>query len=221
MIQGLRYNIDIAFCVDITSSANQIVDMVKDVAEDLSIAIATAMRLRLKTVDQLRYRVIAFRDCAVDQNPINASSFYTLFPAEQTSEFSNFVSGLTAAGGGDEPESGLEALAVAMGSDWVQDGDRQRHIIVMFTDASAHPLESHVGTVPSAFASLGPSSIGGLTDIWEGGVSTNLKDSAQRLLVFAPDVDPWNAIGDAWSKTVFWPGIPRPVDLIEMLANSV
>jgi hypothetical protein len=221
MIQGLRYNIDIAFCVDITSSANQIVDMVKDVAEDLSVAIATAMRLRLKTVDQLRCRVIAFRDCEVDPNPINASSFYTLLPAEQTSEFSNFVSGLTAAGGGDEPESGLEALAVAMGSDWVQDGDRQRHIIVMFTDASAHPLESRVGTVPSAFASLVPSTLSGLTDIWESGVSTKLKHTAKRLLLFTPDVDPWNAIGDAWTQTVFCPGIPRPVDLIEFLVNSV
>jgi len=233
MSQGLSYNVDIAFCVDVTSSSSHIVDMMKSLAEDLRLAIVTAMRLRNKTVDQLRCRVIAFRDCAFDPNPINASNFYTLLPAEQTSEFSNFVSGLTAAGGGDEPESGPEALAVAMGSDWVQDGDRQRHIIVMFTDASAHPLESRVGTVPSAFASLVPSSISNLTDGWEGGqqeggVSTKLKQAARRLLLFAPDVDPWNAIGDAWAQTVFLPskagdGLSEVEyeTILEVVANSV
>jgi hypothetical protein len=233
MSQGLTYHIDVAFCIDVTGSMSPVIGLVKENTRKFADDLTRKLKEKDKVATQIRARVIAFGDCNVDPNPINASSFYTLLPAEQTSEFSNFVSGLTAAGGGDEPESGLEALAVAMGSEWIQDGDRQRHIIVMFTDASAHPLESRVGTVPSAFASLVPSSISNLTDGWEGGqqeggVSTKLKQAARRLLLFAPDVDPWNAIGDAWTQTVFLPsnagdGLSEVEyeTILEVVANSV
>jgi hypothetical protein len=205
MSQGLVYNVDIAFCVDVTGSMSPVIDLVKERVADFADDLDHRLRAKGKVASQIRARVIAFRDCHFDLDWINASDFQTLLPAKQTSEFSNVVSGLTAAGGGDEPESGLEALAVAMGSEWTQDGDRQRHIIVMFTDASAHPLGGCNGAVPSALATLIPSSIGGLTDIWEGKVSTGLKHASRRLLLFAPDIDPWSAIGDAWDKTVYLP----------------
>jgi von Willebrand factor type A domain len=233
MSQGLTYHIDVVFCIDVTGSMSPVISTVKTNTQKFADDLITKLKDDGKVATQIRARVIAFGDCNVDPNPINASPFYTLLPAEQTSEFTNFVSGLSAAGGGDEPESGLEALAVAMGSDWVQDGDKQRHIIVMFTDASAHPLESRVGAVPGAFASLVPSSLNNLTDGWEGGqqeggVSTRLKQAARRLLLFAPDVNPWNAIGDAWAQTVFLPSKAGDglsdveyKTILEVVANSV
>ena len=96
-----------------------------------------------------------------------------------------------------------------MCSDWVLDGDRQRHMIVLFTDGSAHPLEDRVGAVPAAFASQIPSSIGELTDGWEGGgqsasgFATNIRQPARRLILLAPDTYPWALIGDNWGQTVF------------------
>lgn len=233
MSQGLTYHIDVAFCIDVTGSMSPVINTVKENTKKFADDLTRKLAEKDKVATQIRARVVAFGDCQADANPLNASSFYTLLPAEQTAEFTNFVSGLSASGGGDEPESGLEALAVAMGSDWVQEGDRQRHIIVLFTDASAHPLESRVGTVPSAFASLVPSSINNLTDGWqggqqEGGVVTRLKQPARRLLLFAPDVDPWNAIGDAWEQTVFLPskagdGLSEVEydTILEVVANSV
>ena len=233
MSQGLTYHIDVAFCIDVTGSMSPVINTVKENTKKFADDLTRKLAEKDKVATQIRARVVAFGDCQADANPLNASSFYTLLPAEQTAEFTNFVSGLSASGGGDEPESGLEALAVAMGSDWVQEGDRQRHIIVLFTDASAHPLESRVGTVPSAFASLVPSSINNLTDGWqggqqEGGVVTRLKQPARRLLLFAPDVDPWNTIGDAWEQTVFLPskagdGLSEVEydTILEVVANSV
>ena len=233
MSQGLTYHIDVVFCIDVTGSMSPVINTVKENTKKFADDLTRKLAEKDKVATQIRARVVAFGDCQADANPLNASSFYTLLPAEQTAEFTNFVSGLSASGGGDEPESGLEALAVAMGSDWVQEGDRQRHIIVLFTDASAHPLESRVGTVPSAFASLVPSSINNLTDGWqggqqEGGVVTRLKQPARRLLLFAPDVDPWNAIGDAWEQTVFLPskagdGLSEVEydTILEVVANSV
>lgn len=50
------------------------------------------------------------------------SQFFIL--PEEKQEFYNFVSQIKAGGGGDEPESGLEALALALRSDFVKDGDK-------------------------------------------------------------------------------------------------
>ena len=59
--------------------------------------------------------------------PFRISDFLTLPDLE------TFVGGLAAEGGGDEPESGLEALAVAPLSPWAQAGeewDSVAHIVV-------------------------------------------------------------------------------------------
>jgi hypothetical protein len=192
------------------------------------------LEVKGKVADQIRIRVVAFGDCNADANPLNASPFFTVLPAMQTAEFNSFVTGLRANGGGDEPESGLEALAIAMASDWIQEGDRQRHIIVMFTDASAHRLEDRVGDLPGTFASQVPSSIDKMTDGWEGGgqsasgVATTLKQPARRLVLFAPDMYPWPTIGDSWAQTVFLPskageGLAEMEydTILEVLANTV
>jgi hypothetical protein len=104
----------------------------------------------------------------------------------------------------------------------------------MFTDASAHRLEDRVGELPAAIAAQVPSSIDKLTDGWEGGgqsasgISTTLKQPARRLVLFAPDMYPWPAIGDSWQQTVFLPskageGLAEVEydTILEVLANSV
>ena len=210
MTQGPYCKIDIVFCVDVTGSMQPFINSVKSFILKFPDDLINKHLQQGKIVDQIRVRVVAFGDYKTDTNAINASPFYAKLPAEQNSEFNYFVSELRANGSG-EPKSGLEALSVAMCSDWVLDGDRQRHIVVMFTDASAHPLEDRVGEVPAAFASQIPSSIDKLTDGWEGGgqsasgFATTIRQPARRLVLFAPDMYPWPAIGDSWQQTVFLP----------------
>ena len=234
MSQGLSYKIDIVFCIDVTGSMQPVINTVKEHILKFPDDLINKLSAKGKTADQIRVRVVAFGDCKADANALNASAFYTVLPAEQKPEIDSFFSALSASGGGDEPESGLEALSVAMCSDWVLDGDRQRHIVVVFTDASAHPLEDRVGEVPAAFASQIPSSIDKLTDGWEGGgqsasgFATTIRQPARRLVLFAPDMYPWPAIGDSWQQTVFLPskagdGLAEIEydTILEVLANSV
>lgn len=53
-----------------------------------------------------------------------------------------YIKTLKAAGGGDIPESGLEALWLAMSADYIEHY-RYRKIITLFTNAPAHPLEDY------------------------------------------------------------------------------
>ena len=205
MSQGLQYHIDIVFCIDCTGSMGPVIDLVKEKVRKFPIDLKDALATKEKQVHELRIRVVAFRDLESDSDALEVSEFFMVEPSTDSANFESFVSRLGACGGGDEPESGLEALAIAMGSDWTDKGDRQRHLIVMFTDASAHKLESRIGEIPSQFTDVVPADINGLTDNWDGGQAVKLKKAARRLIIFGPDAYPWNEISDAWGQTVYLP----------------
>src|SRR5262249_22551891 len=107
-------------------------------------------------------------------------------------------------GGGDEPESGLESLAFAMHSGWERGLDRRRHIVVMFTDASAHPLERAFHITGPQYPDIIPGNLDELTEVWESPNGGVMEYSAKRLLIYAPDVYPWNVISSSWSNTLHY-----------------
>ena len=205
MSQGLQYHIDIVFCIDCTGSMGPVIDLVKEKVRKFPTDLKDALAKKEKQVHELRIRVVAFRDLDSDSDALEVSEFFMVEPSTDSGNFESFVSRLGASGGGDEPESGLEALAIAMGSDWTDHGDKQRHLIVMFTDASAHKLEDRIGAIPSQFADVVPADIDGLTDNWDGGQATKLKKTARQLIIFGPDAYPWNMISDGWNDVVFVP----------------
>ena len=180
-----------------------VIDLVKEKVRKFPHDLKDILAKKEKVVDILRIRVIAFRDFASDADAMQASEFFTVEPGTDLAKFESFVSGLSASGGGDEPDSALEALSIALMSNWTHEGDKQQHVIVMFTDASAHSLESRVGEVSERFKGQVAASLDELTDWWDGGQTVRLKKAARRLLIFAPDAYPWNTIGDAWGQTVW------------------
>ena len=202
--QGFKYNVDLVFCIDVTGSMSPVIDTVKRNALRFNGDLKDALAQAGKNIDSLRVRVIAFRDFG--DNPATALELldFVNLPDEET-RFSSFVSGLRAEGGGDEPESGLETLAIALKSDWVQDGDRQRHIVVVWTDASAHPLGKHShaygGKLPSMPGGM-PADLNALTDWWSG---QSMSASAKRLILFTPDAEPWTSIATDWEQVVHVP----------------
>ena len=175
-----------------------VLDVVKEKVRKFPHDLKDVLAVKDKIVNTLRIRTIAFRDLANDADAMQASEFFVVEPNNDLPKLESFINGLSASGGGDEPESALEALAIAIMSDWTHDGDRERHIIVMFTDASAHKLESRVGEVPGPFKDQVPASLDELTDRWEGNQAVRLKKNSRRLLVFGPDAYPWNTICDSW-----------------------
>ena len=140
--QGLDYNVDIVMCIDATGSMHAIIDEVKSNALSFYQKFVDEMEAQdpPKSVQQLRIKVIAFRDYGVDSEPMVESKFFVLGDGGEDAQFHDFVNNIEASGGGDEPENSLEALALAMKSDWVTTGAVRRHVIMLYTDASALPL---------------------------------------------------------------------------------
>jgi hypothetical protein len=222
--RGLSYAVDIVFCVDVTGSMTPILDAVKANALGFYDDVQTNLTEKGKNVAQLRVRVIAFRDFMADGDAaLEESPFYTL-PAERGG-FSEFVNGLIAQGGGDAPESGLEAVALAINSPWTTTGDRRRQVIVVWTDQPAHPLNPAV--VPADLASRVPADFSALTDAWEDEQGL-MGSSSKRLILFAPDGPGWSDISSVWENVVHNPsqagGGLSEVDygtIIDSIGNSV
>jgi len=195
-MQGNAYAVDLVLCVDATGSMAPIIDVVKEKALSFHQDLQQVMNEKHKRVSELRIRVIGFRDYYFDGDLAMESSEFFKLP-EQREQFSEFVRGLVAYGGGDEPENGLEALALAMASDWNDSPGKRRQVIVMWTDASAHKLELHSGDKPETYPPNLPRDFSSLTDLWETAVDRN----ARRLLVYAPDAYAWTDISNNWLYT--------------------
>jgi len=220
----LHYAVDIVFCIDVTGSMTPVLDAVKANALRFYEDVQTNLTAKGKSVDELRVRVIAFRDFSVDDDgALQESSFYTL-PDEQVA-FGGFVDALVAQGGGDAPESGLEAVALAINSPWTSHGDRRRQVIVVWTDAPAHPLNFAV--LPPSLASSVPTSFSDLTDLWEDPQGP-VGSSSKRLILFAPDGAGWTDISANWENVVHHPseagGGLSEIDygtIVDSIGNSV
>ena len=222
--RGLSYAVDIVFCVDVTGSMTPILDQVKANALRFYSDVQSNLTAKGKTIDELRVRVVAFRDIVADgEAALQESPFFEL-PGEEAG-FSNFVNGLVAEGGGDAPESGLEAVALAMTSPWTTRGDRRRQVVVVWTDQPAHPLDP--GALSPTFADRVPADFSALTDLWEDPQGP-LGSSSKRLILFAPDGPGWSDISGVWENVVHHPsqagGGLSDIDygtIIDSIGNSV
>ncbi len=223
-MQGLTYSVDVAICIDATGSMHAIIDSAKEGALRFYDDLKAAMSAKHKVIDRLRVRIVAFRDYFFDgQSSMNASRFFDL--PEEKEAFEAFLKGVRADGGGDEPESGLEALTVAIRSDWNREGDRKRQVIVVWTDASAHALEETRQNPPPGYPDDFPADFNAMTDFWEG---QTMSAVAKRLILFAPDVYPWKEISDYWNNVIHYPSKAgaglSDVDyraILDVIANSV
>lgn len=222
--RGLSYAVDIVFCIDVTGSMNPIIDAVKANALGFYDDVQTNLTAKGKNVAQLRVRVVAFRDLVADGDAaLDESPFFVL--PEQRNGFSEFVDGLIAQGGGDAPESGLEAVSLAINSPWTTTGDRRRQVIVVWTDQPAHALDPSV--LPADLASRVPADFSALTDAWEDEQGV-MGSSSKRLILFAPDGPGWSDISAVWENVVHNPsqagGGLSEVDygtIIDSIGNSV
>jgi hypothetical protein len=222
--RGVSYAVDIVFCIDVTGSMDPILDAVKANALGFYDDVQTNLTAKGKNVAELRVRVVAFRDLVADgAAAIEESPFYGL--PDDRARFSEFVGGLIAEGGGDAPESGLEAVALAIASPWTRNGDRRRQVIVVWSDQPAHPLDP--ASVPADLRSRIPADFSALTDAWEDEQGV-MGSSTKRLILFAPDGPGWSDISAEWENVVHNPstagGGLSDVDygtIIDSIGNSV
>ncbi len=202
-VRGLTYNVDLALCIDSTGSMEGFIGKVKQNALHLYKDICDMMEKKHRVIDRLRIRVISFKDYLADGNEaMMVSDFFEL--PEQADELSECIDMITAEGGGDLPEDGLEALAYAMTSAWNTEGLKKRHLIVIWTDAPTHQIghgksaSNYPKNMAKDFAELSQ---------WWGDVQNRGKmaQRAKRLVLFAPDAPEWNRIAREWNNVIMAP----------------
>lgn len=159
--------VDVVMCIDVTGSMSNIINTVKSNAIGFYDSFNRCCEEEGIQLTGLKAQVIAFRDKNEDSNWLQTSSTYSL--PEQRSAYNNFVNGLYADGGGDTPESGLEALQAAFSkTDWGTDDGYHRQVVILWTDA------------PYLIGSYSNVTLGSLTSQWSS------MPSGRRLILFAP-----------------------------------
>ena len=199
---NVTYNVDLVMCIDCTWSMDNVLDIVKRHALHFSEDLRRRMAEKRKFIDSLRIRLVAFRDYVADEEPLLITDFLQM--PWQAGIFEACVCCLEATGGGDEPEDGLEALAYAIRSDWDRQGMKRRHVIILWTDATAHEL-GH-GRSSSLYPRNMARDFSELTEWWgDTEMPGYMNQAAKRLLLFAPDKGAWTDIAEQWDNVVHYP----------------
>lgn len=192
---------DFVICIDATASMAPYLDEVKANALSILQKYVEGVEEADYTLEQLRIKVIAFRDYKYDEEPMVESAFFTL--PEERDAFESCLNGIEAKGGAGGAENALEALALALRSDWTTGGYRRRHIVLLFTDTGALPLGARAdcpgypGGMPKDLAQLGS---------WWYGTDPTLEGTYQpragRMVAVVPNAEPWTEL-QAWCR--YWP----------------
>lgn len=207
---SLSYVIDLVCCVDITASMKDMIGAVKSDLLRFSGDIENAAIQQGKTISRLRVKVIKFGDCYVDgKSALNETNFLDISNNNDKDYFLNFVNSIAVNQTESKKSNGLEALALAIKSDWTKEGIRKRCVIGVWTDKSTYELKktknagraNHIANMPDSFDEL--------TRLWH-----SQEECSRRLILYAPDSYAWNNIASAWANTIHYPsnagkGLPK------------
>ena len=136
VIEKPKRNVDFVLCIDGTLSMSPLITAIQtNFYLFLSELYEWLAEKRVRPINTLRIKVIVFRDYRDDGADAMVESVFFNLP-EDDADFEQFLMSITANGGGDLPENGLEALHYAMSSDFTA-GRIDRQVIMLFTDADA------------------------------------------------------------------------------------
>ena len=190
------YDMDITFCFDFSRSMASRITPIKNGAKTIDADLREAFASREIPLDRLRVRAIAFSDIYVEGDRSLLSTPFCRLPEEEEVYF-RYLTSFRPRSGGDDPESGLDALVLAMAGEWERDSESGYHVIFLWTDASAHMPGSR--SRPWFLPRIIPNRMEEITELWHGG----LMESASRLLILAtPDTEPWHSIAEEWADVV-------------------
>jgi hypothetical protein len=202
MAYKLTFGIDLVFCIDATGSMDHILDTVKNNALNLYKDFQERMTQKYKSPVELRVRLVAFRDYYYDGDKAMMVTDFFKLPS-QAAAFEKVVRYIEAAGGGDNPEDGLEAVAYAIKSDWNRTAMKKRHVIVVWSDDGTHELG--FGKTSSYYPSGMPKDFNELTMWWGSKNAPGLMDEhAKRLILFTPNKKHWTLMRDNWNNVIHY-----------------
>ena len=160
----------------------------------------------------LRVKMIAFGDYGADTAAMVESPFCEL-PAEE-SRLLEFVNGVPF-NDGSGPKNALEAVALAMKSDWTTEGSKRRHMIAVVTHSEALPLGARADC-PNYPAGM-PKDLKEMESLWECPDPQFVSTFDARvgfLIAVAPPVYPWDysEVG-CWNRVILRERVAGPVFL--------
>lgn len=200
---GTKRNVDVVFCIDGTGSMAPCIKSVKGNARRFHLELVSALTDLHSEIDSMRVKVIVFRDYHDDgKEAMEISPFFEL-PAD-AADFEKYLANISAHGGGDVSENGLEALYYAMKSDFTT-GVKDRQVIVLFTDADALELKQRAGEAGYPEDMVDDK---GLVAMWlNASQDKNLKlrEANKRLVLFAPKGTKYEEMNNRLNRSVFAP----------------
>ena len=193
-----KYTVDVVMLMDISGSMSDEIGMVKDNAKNFYTMFKDSCDNYGINLLGLTTQVVTFSDINVDgADALNKSAVYNMLNEDEHNAFETYVNNIYLAGGGDYPESGLEALATAfMRESWGPDDGLHRQVFILWTDATYLTSNSSIWQKPAVDASGNPVLDGENNPVyvpaytaftyeqvkamWDG------MPSGRRLILFAP-----------------------------------
>lgn len=194
-------HVDIVLCIDGTGSMRYTLDAVKSGAIGFHPLLQKKCEEHGKMIDAVRIRLIYFGDLARDGNKALIATDFFRMPGQEK-EYEAIVKGLSLCNGGDAPESGLEAVSIAIDSPWETSDGVNRQLVTVWTDAPAHPIHT-VGLSNPLYPKATPTSFAELSAQWELGAKGLDGEIVRHILLVTPLKEPWNEIKESWSGAIF------------------
>lgn len=194
-----EHNLDIVMCIDGSARMSSKIDEIKKFIVNTSDCFLETLSESFCLSGSLRIKIIVFRDYGMNGIPMQETPFFKI--PEQADELKAFAQSISAEGGG-KASNALEAIALAIKSDWT-DTQKHRHIVVVFTDTEA--LQLGLRNTCYDYPKGMPADIDELGKWWNGEEKTivgNFDARCGRLVLFAPDVYPWDKIS-RWDRSLF------------------
>lgn len=205
-----RYFIDFVFCIDASNGMDYLLERIKTILSELfSKCESHLLESNFPLICELaclRVKIIAFRDIFSDGDQwLTLSGFFNL-PAQEK-DLLDFLQTLKAKGGGKHAQSALEALALAINSDWIEVDNpgfnKSRHIILLFTDEPSHAFEEAEYLNPEHYPSEMPKNYHQLVNDWNSYAKMQSMNDwlsmiaenrfNKRIIAFVPeDSHPWD-----------------------------
>lgn len=186
-----KRNVDIVFCIDSTGSMSPIIDLLKSSVSKFQTSLIEGAEKESIEIGDIRIKLISFRDYENDgDEAMSVSRFFDL--PDDEAEYSKELHDIEATGGGDNPENGLEALYLAMKSDFVK-GKDDRQVVFLFTDDDAVPLKDAKRVTNPTYPKEMADDVDDLLSLWEKtgkyaqDSTIKLGEKQKRLVVYAPE----------------------------------
>lgn len=192
---------DLVFVVDL-AARGPFLDILKSHAPTFDNDLRSALAAKHMEIETLRVRVVGFPDVSAnDTTSISESPFFNL--PDQSSDFAAAVNAMRPAADGDGAASSLEALALAIRSEWTSAGTRGRQVIVACSDTAPYPLEQTVEGSRRNSQSALPTTFDELTADWED--QSYMSAADKWIVLIAPDVSGWSDISANWVGVIHFP----------------